>query len=71
MVALQVKTTKINVTYVTLHCAISHQVTKGIKKLEERRSTLLIHHSKLQHVINSCELTNSSKELVYVFLGLQ
>ena len=39
-----------NVTDVTLHCAISHQVTKSIKKLEERRSTLLFYHSKLQHV---------------------
>ncbi len=40
----------IYVTDVTLHCAISHQVMKSIKKLEERRSTLLFYHSKLQHV---------------------
>jgi hypothetical protein len=40
----------IHVTDVTLQCAISHQVTKSIKKLEERRSTLLFYHSKLQHV---------------------
>ncbi len=38
------------VTDVTLHYAISHQVTKSIKKLEERRSTLSFYHSKLQHV---------------------
>jgi hypothetical protein len=40
----------INVIDVTLRCAISHQVTKIINKLEESRSTLLFYHSKLQHV---------------------
>jgi len=54
----------IHVTDVTLHCAISHQVPKSINKIEERRSKNILDLTlKVATCKNSCELTNSSKEL--------
>jgi hypothetical protein len=46
------------------YIAAWHQVTKSIKKIEERRSGLThLINTKVATCKNSCELTNSSEEL--------
>ncbi len=47
-----------------MHCAISHQVTKSMMKIEERRSKNILDSTlKVATCKNSHELTNSTKEL--------